>query len=38
MPVIGMIEMDRDSPDFGQIDQAAARSLTAGHSLSHRWW
>ena len=33
MRAIGMIEVDRDSPDFGQIDQAAARSLTAGHSL-----
>ena len=28
-----MIEVDRDSPDFRQIDQAAARSLAAGHSL-----
>ncbi len=33
MHAIGMIEVDRDSPDFGQIDQAAARSLAAGHSL-----
>ncbi len=29
----GMIEVDRDSPDFRQIDRAAARSLAAGHSL-----
>jgi 1-acyl-sn-glycerol-3-phosphate acyltransferase len=33
MHAIGMIEVDRDSPDFGQIDQAGARSLAAGHSL-----
>ena len=33
MRAIGMIEVDRDSPDFGRIDQAAARSLAAGHSL-----
>ncbi len=33
MRAIGMIEVDRDSPDLGQIDQAAARSLAAGHSL-----
>lgn len=33
MRTIGMIEVDRDSPDFGKIDQAAARALTAGHSL-----
>jgi 1-acyl-sn-glycerol-3-phosphate acyltransferase len=33
MRAIGMIEVDRDSPDFGQIDQAAARSLAAGRSL-----
>ena len=33
MHAIGMIEVDRDSPDFGQIDQAAARCLAAGHSL-----
>jgi hypothetical protein len=32
MHAIGMIEVDRDSPDFGQIDQAGARSLAAGHS------
>ncbi len=30
---IGMIEVDRDSPDLSQIDSAAARSLAAGHSL-----
>ena len=30
---IGMIEVDRASPDLGQIDQAAARCLAAGHSL-----
>jgi len=33
MRTIRMIEVDRDSPDFGQIDQAAARCLAAGHSL-----
>jgi 1-acyl-sn-glycerol-3-phosphate acyltransferase len=33
MRTAGMIEVDRDSPDFGQIDDAAARSLAAGHSL-----
>jgi len=33
MRAIGMIEVDRDSPDLGRIDQAAARSLAAGHSL-----
>jgi 1-acyl-sn-glycerol-3-phosphate acyltransferase len=33
MRAIGMIEVDRGSPDFGQIDQAAARSLAAGRSL-----
>jgi 1-acyl-sn-glycerol-3-phosphate acyltransferase len=33
MRTIGMIEVDRDSPDFRQIDQAAARDLEAGHSL-----
>jgi len=33
MRTIGMIEVDRDAPDFRQIDQAAARDLTAGHSL-----
>ncbi|HUY48733.1 MAG TPA: lysophospholipid acyltransferase family protein [Streptosporangiaceae bacterium] len=33
MRTVGMIEVDRDSPDFRQIDDAAARSLAAGHSL-----
>jgi 1-acyl-sn-glycerol-3-phosphate acyltransferase len=33
MRTTGMIEVDRDSPDFGQIDEAAARTLAAGHSL-----
>ena len=33
MRAAGMIEVDRDSPDFRQIDRAAARSLAAGHSL-----
>ena len=33
MRAIGMIEVDRDSPHFGQIDQAAARCLAARHSL-----
>ena len=33
MRAIGMIEVDRDSPDFRRIDRAAARSLAAGHSL-----
>ena len=33
MRAAGMIEVDRDSPDFRRIDQAAARSLAAGHSL-----
>ena len=33
MRTAGMIEVDRDSPDFRRIDQAAARSLAAGHSL-----
>ncbi len=31
--MIGMIEVDRASPDFRRIDQAAARDLAAGHSL-----
>jgi 1-acyl-sn-glycerol-3-phosphate acyltransferase len=31
--MIGMIEVDRASPDFRQIDQAATRDLAAGHSL-----
>src|SRR5271165_1053076 len=33
MRTAGMIEVDRDSPDFRRIDKAAARSLAAGHSL-----
>ena len=33
MRTIGMIEVDRQSPDFGQIDQAAARDLAARHWL-----
>jgi len=33
MRTVGMIEVDRERPDFGQIDEAAARSLAAGHSL-----
>jgi len=33
MRAAGMIEVDRDSPDFRRIDQEAARSLAAGHSL-----
>ncbi len=33
MRAVGMIEVDRGSPDFRQIDDAAARSLAAGHSL-----
>ena len=33
MRTIRMIEVDRESPDFGQIDRATARSLVAGHSL-----
>jgi 1-acyl-sn-glycerol-3-phosphate acyltransferase len=33
MRTIGMIEVDRASPDFGRIDRAAARDLAAGHSL-----
>ncbi len=33
MRAIGMIEVDRNSPDLGRIDQAAARSLAAGYSL-----
>jgi 1-acyl-sn-glycerol-3-phosphate acyltransferase len=31
--MIGMIEVDRDSPDFGEIDTGAARALAAGHWL-----
>jgi len=30
---IGMIEVDRASPDLSTIDRAAARDLAAGHSL-----
>jgi len=30
---IGMIEVDRQSPDFGEIDAEAARDLAAGHWL-----
>jgi 1-acyl-sn-glycerol-3-phosphate acyltransferase len=33
MRTIGMIEVDRESPDFCRIDQLAARDLAAGHSL-----
>lgn len=33
MRTAGMIEVNRASPDLGRIDQTAARSLTAGHSL-----
>jgi len=33
MHAIGMIEVDRDSPDFREIDTDAARALAAGHSL-----
>jgi 1-acyl-sn-glycerol-3-phosphate acyltransferase len=33
MRTIGMIEVDRGSPDFREIDRAAARDLAAGHSL-----
>jgi 1-acyl-sn-glycerol-3-phosphate acyltransferase len=33
MGTAGMIEVDRESPDVRQIDDAAARSLAAGHSL-----
>jgi 1-acyl-sn-glycerol-3-phosphate acyltransferase len=33
MRAIGMIEVDRDAPDLRQIDDAAARSLAARHSL-----
>jgi 1-acyl-sn-glycerol-3-phosphate acyltransferase len=33
MRTIGMIEVDRDSPDFRGIDQVAARDLAARHSL-----
>ena len=33
MRTIGMIEVDRESPDFGEIDIEAARALAAGHWL-----
>jgi 1-acyl-sn-glycerol-3-phosphate acyltransferase len=33
MRMIGMIEVNRDSPDFREIDTDAARALAAGHSL-----
>jgi 1-acyl-sn-glycerol-3-phosphate acyltransferase len=33
MRAIGMIEVDRESPDFGEIDAEAARALAAGHRL-----
>lgn len=33
MRMIGMIEVDRESPDFGQIARAASRSLAAGRSV-----
>ena len=33
MRMIGMIEVDRESPDFREIDTDAARDLAAGHSL-----
>ncbi len=33
MRTIGMIEVDRESPDFGEIDTDAARDLAAGHWL-----
>ena len=33
MSTIGMIEVDRESPDLRRIDQVAARDLAAGHSL-----
>ncbi len=33
MRAIGMIEVDRDSPDYREIDTDAARALAAGHSL-----
>jgi 1-acyl-sn-glycerol-3-phosphate acyltransferase len=31
--MIGMIEVDRDSPDFREIDTEASQALAAGHSL-----
>ena len=33
MRTIGMIEVDRESPDFREIDSEAARALAAGHCL-----
>ena len=33
MRMTGMIEVDRNSPDFREIDTDAARALAAGHSL-----
>ena len=33
MRTIGMIEVDREDPDFRRIDRIAARDLAAGHSL-----
>jgi len=33
MRTIGMIEVDRDSPEFREIDTDAARALAAGHWL-----
>jgi 1-acyl-sn-glycerol-3-phosphate acyltransferase len=33
MRMIGMIEVDRESPDFGKIASAASRSLAAGRSV-----
>ncbi|HYA50444.1 MAG TPA: lysophospholipid acyltransferase family protein [Streptosporangiaceae bacterium] len=33
MRTVEMIEVDRERPDFGEIDAAAARSLATGHSL-----
>ena len=33
MRTIGMIEVNRESPDFGEIDTDAARDLAAGHWL-----
>ncbi len=33
MRMIGMIEVNRDSPDFREIDTDAAGALAAGHSL-----
>jgi 1-acyl-sn-glycerol-3-phosphate acyltransferase len=33
MRMIGMIEVDRDNPNFDRIDSAASRSIAAGHSV-----